>query len=79
MEDNIVKMSILLKVTCRFNAIPIKIPVAHFTEMEKLILKSITNCKGPQVAKTILIKHKVEEFTLPDIKTYHKATAIETR
>ena len=32
---NIVKMSILLKIMCRFDAIPIKIPMALFMEIEK--------------------------------------------
>ena len=65
----------------RFNAIPIKLPVAFFQglEQQKKKKRFVWKNKRPQIAKAIVRKkNRTEDIMLLDLNLYCKATIIKT-
>ena len=76
---SIVKMCILPKEIYRFKAIPIKLSMVSFIELEQIISQFVWKYTRLQIAKSIFTKkNETGEINLPDFRLYNKATVIKT-
>ena len=70
---------ILPKTICTLNALPNKLPMVFFTELEQTISLSVWKHKRPQNSQSTL---EEEEWSWrsqpPDFRLYYKATVIKT-
>ena len=72
-------MTILPNAIYRSNAIPIKLPMVFFTELEqKNFTIHMETQKTPNSKAVFRKKNGAGEINLPDFRLYYKATVIKT-
>ena len=72
------KMAILPKAICRFNAIPIKILEQFFTYLERIILNLIWKSKKSRITKIILYNKEISrDIPIHDIKLCYRAIVMK--
>ena len=72
-------MIVLSQTVCKLNAVPIKLPMIFFKELEQIISQFVWKYKRPQIAKSILRKKNgTGGIILPSFRLFYKAIVIKT-
>ena len=71
-------MTILSKAIYRFSAIPIKLPMPFFTELEQKIFIICMEAQKVTNSQSNIKKNGAGRIRVPDFRLYHKTIVIKT-